>query len=385
MTTIVQITPEIGPGTGVGAVAWHLEQEWQHQGIDVRRFTLDEAGGAWLPSPRGGLTGRLALIARVVWFSTVGTHRARGYLRAHPDQRSVCHNDAVTGDVYVNHGLVEAAMRARGHHLLRMARNPLHLFTTARDRRRYSRAGSHRLVVNLVTDEERLLREIHPHLAIPTVVIGNGVDVDRFRPPTEPERQVARDELGLGPDDRMVLFIGNEFGRKGLPVLVDAVRRLGPGVRLVVVGGTADMVAAESARPSSVALGDRLHFAGAHPDPRPWLHAADVLAMPSAYESYGLVVLEALACGVPVVATPTGCVPDLVADGVNGAVVEATADALARGLQGVLALDRTAVRAAARETAERHSWAMVARRYLDVLTDLPPAGDVRTGVHGVAR
>jgi len=382
MTTIVQITPEIGPGTGVGAVAHHLEQEWRRLGVDVRRLTLTEVCGAWIPTPSGGLTGRLALIARVVWFSTEGTRRARRYLEAHPDYLSICHNDALAGDVYVNHGLVEAAMRARGHHWLRMARNPLHLFTTTRDRLRYSRAGTHRLVVNLVTDEDRLLRESYPRLAIPTVVIGNGVDVERFRPPTDAGRSVARRGLRLGPDDRMVLFIGNEFGRKGLPVLVDAMASLPPEVHLVVVGGTLDMISSESAREAAAVLGDRLHFAGTHPDPRPWLHAADVLAMPSAYESYGLVVLEALACGVPVVATPTGCVPDVVVEGVNGAVVEATADGLARGLKRVLALDPLTVRVAAREGAERHSWTMVARRYLDVLTELRSARDLSANVGG---
>ena len=67
MTTVVQITPEIGPGTGVGAVAFHLEQEWRRAGIDVRRFTLREAGGAWLPTARGGVRGRLSRVARVVW------------------------------------------------------------------------------------------------------------------------------------------------------------------------------------------------------------------------------------------------------------------------------------------------------------------------------
>lgn len=385
MTTIVQITPEIGPGTGVGAVAHHLEQEWQRLGVDVRRFTLAEAGGAWLPQPRGGLGGRLALAGRVVWFSTVGTARARRHLRAHPEQLSVCHNDAMAGDVYVNHGLVEAAMRARGHHRLRLARNPLHLFTTTRDRLRYSRTGTHRLVVNLVADEERLLRELHPRLALPTVVIGNGVDVERFRPPTAAERLTARAELGLDADERMVLFIGNEFGRKGLPLLIDAVQALGPGVRLVVVGGTPDLVSVEAGRAASAALGRRLEFAGAHPDPRPWLRAADVLAMPSAYESYGLVVLEALACGVPVVATPTGCVPDVVVDGVNGAVVEATSDGIARGIASVLALEPTAVRAAARQTAEQHSWTMVARRYLDVLTGLRPSPGVPSSLRGGAR
>ncbi|MFC7594492.1 glycosyltransferase family 4 protein [Terrabacter sp. GCM10028922] len=370
MTTIVQITPEIGPGTGVGAVAHHLEQEWRALGVDVRRFTLAEAGGGWLPAPAGGMAGRLALIGRVVWFSTVGTRRARRHLRAHPEQLSICHNDALAGDVYVNHGIVQAAMRARGHYALRMLRNPLHLFTTTRDRLRYSRPSTHRLVVNLVTDEDRLLREAYPRLAIPTVVIGNGVDTERLRPPTPGEREAARAALGLGPDQRVVLFIGNEFGRKGLPLLVDAVSRLGPDSVLVVVGGTPDLVAAEAGREPAVRLGARLRFAGAQPDPRPWLHAADVLAMPSAYESYGLVVLEALACGVPVVATATGCVPDVVTDGVNGAVVDGTAEALAQGLGQVLAADPGPLREAARATAEQHAWAVVARRYLEVLTGL---------------
>ncbi|NUO91068.1 MAG: hypothetical protein HOQ18_09650, partial [Dermatophilaceae bacterium] len=256
MTTVVQIAPEIGPGTGVGAVAFHLEQEWRRAGVDVRRFTLDEAGGAWLPAATGGVAGRLSLLARVVWFSTVGTRRARRYLRRHPDQLSVCHNDALAGDVYVNHGIAQAAMRARGHYRLRMLRNPVLLFTTARDRRRYSGGGDHRLVVNLVSDEERLLRDVYPDLTLPTVVIGNGVDVERFRPPTPLERAQARERLGLADGDRLVLFIGNEFGRKGLPVLVEALGLLGPEVRLVVVGGTPDLVAAEARRAAARRLGD---------------------------------------------------------------------------------------------------------------------------------
>jgi UDP-glucose:(heptosyl)LPS alpha-1,3-glucosyltransferase len=370
MTTIVQITPEIGPGTGVGAVAYHLEQEWQRRGVDVRRFTLDEAGGAWLPRLGGGVSGRLALIARVVWFSTVGTQRARRYLRRHPGAVSVCHNDALAGDVYVNHGIIQTAMQARGHYWFRMARNPLHLFTTVRDRRRYTRA-THRLVVNLVREEERLLREAYPGLAIPTVVIGNGVDVDRFRPPSGDERERARARLSLGPAARCVLFIGNEFGRKGLPALIDAVARLDDDTYLFVVGGTPEMVLAEASRPAAKRLGSRLVFVGAQGDPRPWLEAADVLASPSAYESYGLVVLEALACGVPVVATPTGCVPDVIVEGVNGAVTGGTAEQVEEGLRRILSGDLAAMRAAARQSAEGHSWSAVAARYLDALAQLP--------------
>ncbi|GAB3067149.1 hypothetical protein GCM10027053_33350 [Intrasporangium mesophilum] len=378
MTTIVQITPEIGPGTGVGAVAHHLEQEWSRAGIDVRRFTIEDAGGAWLPMARGGVSGRLALLARVVWFSTIGTRRARRFLRAHPDHLSICHNDALAGDVYVNHGIVQAAMRARGHYWLRMMRNPVHAFTSVRDRWRYGHPGIHRLVVNLVSDEERILRQTYPGLRIPTVVIGNGVDIERFRPASPTERDAARERLGLGRDERVVLFIGNEFGRKGLPALVEAVATLASDTHLFVVGGTPDMIAAESSSPPALALGRRLHFAGAQPDPRQWLHAADVLAMPSAYESYGLVVLEALACGVPVVASPTGCVPDVIEDGVNGAIVTPSPNLLAEGLRRVLASDAGPMRAAARSSAEEHSWSAVARRYLEVLAALRdhPAADL---------
>ncbi|MCU1536367.1 MAG: mshA 2 [Humibacillus sp.] len=370
MTVVVQITPEIGPGTGVGAVAHHLEQEWRRAGVEVRLFSMTEAGGDWLPQPGGGVRGRLALVARVVWFSTVGTRRARRYLRDHPDQLSVCHNDVVAGDVYVNHGIVQAAMRARGHYWLRMLRNPLHLFTTTRDRLRYSRPGSHRAVVNLVTGEEALLRQSYPRLAIPTVVIGNGVDTERYCPPTSVERRAARAALGHDANDRLVLFIGNEFGRKGLPLVLSALTDLDDRTHLHVVGGTPDLVTQASAEAAHLGLGPRVHFAGAQTDPRPWLRAADVLVMPSAYESFGLVVLEALASGVPVVATPTGCVPDLVVDGVNGAVVAGTRVQLAAGLATVLSADRDAMAAGARTTAEAHSWARVAERYLELLVGL---------------
>jgi UDP-glucose:(heptosyl)LPS alpha-1,3-glucosyltransferase len=370
VTVIVQITPEIGPGTGVGAVAHHLEKEWNRLGIDTTRFGLEEAGGGWLPKPAGGVQGRLALLSRVVWFSTVGTVRARRYLRANPEVLSVCHNDALAGDVYVNHGIVQAAMRSRGRHRVRMLRNPVVLFAAARDRIRYTHAGTHRLVVNLVAAEDDLLREIYPALAIRTVVIGNGVDIDRFSRPTALERAEARKRLGRAPHDRVVLFIGNEFGRKGLPLLLDAMRGLDVRTHLYVVGGTSDLVAQVASSAHAAGLDGRVHFEGPQVDPRPWLRSADVLAMPSAYESFGLVVLEALACGVPVVATPTGCVPDLIIDGVNGAVVDARAESVAAGITRVFSGDVDALADRARATAEEHSWSRVAQRYLDVLSEV---------------
>ncbi len=194
MTTIVQIAPEIAPGSGVGGVAALLEDRWRAHGVPTERFTLHEAHGDWLPVPGAGLAGRVALLARVVWFSTVGTVLARRYLARRPGAVSVCHNDVLAGDVYVNHGNIRVAMRARGHYVARMLRNPVHLFTAARDALRY-RSRVHRVVVNLTHGEEEALRATYPALRPRTVVIGNGVDTARIRPATPAARASARSAL----------------------------------------------------------------------------------------------------------------------------------------------------------------------------------------------
>ncbi|MBD8078964.1 glycosyltransferase family 4 protein [Cellulosimicrobium arenosum] len=366
---ILQIVPTIGPGTGVGAVAHHLEAEWQRLGVPTARFTLDDAAGSWLPEPGPGARGKLVLALRVVWFSTVGTVLARRALRRDPAAVGVCHNDALAGDVYVNHGILQVAMRSRGRFALRMARNPMHLFIATRDTLRYS-GRSHRLVVNLVHEEDAALRATYPRLRPPTVVLGNGVDIERYAPPTAAQRTTARQALGLPEPATVLAFVGHEFARKGLPLVVDALERLDEHTHLVVAGGTQDMVRGLRSDVRARGLADRVHLLGSTPDPRPVLHAADALVLPSAYESYGLVVLEALACGVPVVATPVGCVPDVVVDGASGYVVAADAEEIATAVRDLAARDRTLLAAASRAAAEQHSWEAVARRYVEVLRDL---------------
>lgn len=362
---IVQIAPEIGPGTGVGAVAHALEREWSALGHDVRRFTLADAGGRHLPAPRAGAAGKLALALRVVWFSTVGTVLARRLLRATPGAVSVCHNDVLAGDVYVNHGNLHAAMRSRGHYAARMLRNPMHLFVWARDRHRY-RSTVHRLVVNLSERERASLLATY-RVTPPTTTIGNGVDLDRFRPADEAERRAARVAAGIPAEARVVAFVGHEYGRKGLPLLVRATGLVRTPHVLVVAGGDDAMVAQGRALAAQEGVADRVLFQGQVADARATLAAADVLCLPSSYEAHALVVLEALACGLPVVATAVGAAPELV-DGTNGVLVERDAAAIAAGLDEVAALDQREARAHARATAEQHSWERVAGRYLDALS-----------------
>lgn len=359
---IVQIAPEIAHGSGVASVAYELERQFVAAGVEVERFTLAEAKGR----PTKPSRSRLGHAWDVVWFSTVGTTRARRYLAARPDAVSICHNDAVIGDIYVNHGLLQAAMRARGHYVWRMVRNPLHVFTAVRDGIRY-RGHAHESVVVLTTVEEQLLKAEYPRLRPEITVIGNGVDLDRFRPPTADERRSARARFGWDDDAYVAIFIGHEFRRKGLPLVIDAIAKSTPDVVLLVVGGTPEMIADANVAARRAGLSSRVRFAGSHGDVVTFLWGADALVLPSAYESSGLVFLEALAAGVPVIAPPVGVVPDVIVDGSNGYVTERDAAAIASRIRDLRTGDREQQSLAARNAVLRYGWAGVASRYLELV------------------
>jgi glycosyltransferase involved in cell wall biosynthesis len=367
---IVQIAPEIAPGSGIAGVAFDLERELAAAGVVVERFTMTEArAGRPLPSPRS----RLAHAWDVVWFSTVGTARARRFLATRPGAVSICHNDAMIGDVYVNHGLLQASMRARGNYIWRMLRNPVHVFTAVRDRIRY-RSGIHAAVVTLSAEETRRLTETYGRVAAPVTVIPNGVDLDRFRPPTVDERARARAGLGVGDETDVVVFIGHEFDRKGLPLVLDALADPGlTDVELVVIGGTPDEVRHGERLATHRGVASRVRFLGIRSDPAPLLWAADAFVLPSAYESSGLVFLEALAAGLPVVASRVGVAPERIVDGRNGQLVERTGPDVARGLRTVLDGDRSAMRTEARASVADLGWTGIAERYLDLATRLASA------------
>lgn len=167
-----------------------------------------------------------------------------------------------------------------------------------------------------------------------------------------------------------MLFVGHEFDRKGLPQLMAAVADLPPTTHLVVVGGTPDLVAWVKRSPDARLLGERLHLLGFVADPRWVFHGCDVFVLASAYEAYPLVVLEALASGLPVVTTRTGSATELIDDGPVGRLVDRTPASIRRGIEAVLSGDLQAARSAARSTALEHTWDVVAARYLALFEEL---------------
>ena len=133
-------------------------------------------------------------------------------------------------------------------------------------------------------------------------VVSNGVNTERFSSvgPT------ARQQYGLAPDDRVVLFVGSLSPRKRPGLLIEALQNLPANWKLLFVG-RGPLESQLGSCVQRLGLAPRVRFAGyvPYPDLPPLYRAADVLALPSTYEGFPKVVLEALACGVPVVTTPS--------------------------------------------------------------------------------
>ena len=214
-------------------------------------------------------------------------------------------------------------------------------------------------------------------------VIPCGVDLELFYPR---DPRLARARLGLDAE-RVLLFVGRLTPIKGLETLLKALARVksnglsGTAIRLVVVGGEKDERwdggdLRRLARDLGVAAW--VDFRGPQPqDVLPdYYAAADLCLMPSRYESFGMVALEAMACGVPVIASRVGGLALTVQDGTTGLLVpEGDAATLAEGIAGLLTDERRrhALGAQAVEWARRFGWPCIARQVADLYGELVPS------------
>ena len=241
-------------------------------------------------------------------------------------------------------------------------------------------------IVAATEHEQRLLDQVYGVPRDRVEVIPLGVDRERFRPRAQLD---ARTALGIDPEARVLLAVGRIEPLKGLDILIESLAEMAgrDGLQLLIVGGD-ERAEREIARLREVAreagVEALVRFVGPVPHERigAYYNAADVVVVPSFYESFGLVAAEALASGVPVVASRVGGLTSTVADGRNGYLIPWRCPGpFAEKIDLLLANRplREALGATAARSMERFEWPAVASGLLDLYASL-----LRDGVAGPA-
>jgi glycosyltransferase involved in cell wall biosynthesis len=240
-------------------------------------------------------------------------------------------------------------------------------------------------VVTFTAAAAEMLRSRAPRAHI--VVIPHGVDLERFRPPaaaavTAAGRPGDSPETPLLPEARpRVLCVGAVDAHKRMHLAVEAVARLAGGGSLTVLGDGPDALALDRLAAERLGAGRYLRRVVPRGEMPAWYGAADCFTLPSVTESFGLVYLEALACGLPVVAPDDAVRREVIGEAGlfcdvadAGAYRDALAAALARDWGGL-----------PRRRAERFPIAATVNAYADLLTSLAAERTGKTGAGGKRR
>jgi alpha-1,6-mannosyltransferase len=175
-----------------------------------------------------------------------------------------------------------------------------------------------------------------------------GVDIDIFHP-ARADRDMVRRDLGLSPKTRLLVFAGRPAREKNLETLVEAVEKLGGDYRLLLIAAGANL----KPHPQTICLDyvrDSKQLARLIASCDAFVHAND-------QEPFGLIVLEAMAAGLPVVGPSVGGISELIDNDVGQKAVEATPAGMAEAIEALFERDLAALSLAARARAEeRHSW-----------------------------
>lgn len=209
-------------------------------------------------------------------------------------------------------------------------------------------------------------------------VVHHGVDTSLFCPASGKslsERAALRAQYGIAPDEIAILFVG-AFARKGLGKAIEAVAGLERSqrgkVKLVAVGEGNRAAYENEARKLGVL--DRLVLVRHTRNVVPFYQASDMFVLPTLYEPFGLVILEAMSCGLPVVTSKIAGASELIVDGESGKLISDPLDSgeISRHISALVNDTplRERVGRNARQVALNQSWDKVADRYAEILSPL---------------
>lgn len=207
--------------------------------------------------------------------------------------------------------------------MLGTALSPWHRYTLAAEAGVYRHPNLRAVICN-----SRMVRDdIARRFAVPAdklKVIYNGVDLDFFHPQLRAQhRAQTRAEFGIIEQTPVILFVGSGFERKGVPTLLRALALMRRDDTTLLIIGQDKKLERMRGLASKLGLTHRVRFLGGRQDLRPFLGAADAFCLPTLYDPMPNAVLEALACGLPVVTSTTCGAAELIKPGETGFVCDA--------------------------------------------------------------
>ena len=215
--------------------------------------------------------------------------------------------------------------------------SPWHRYTLAAERRLFS---SPRLKA-VICNSRMVAGEVQAHFGLASEklqVIYNGVNLAQFHPSNEASKAV-RASLGIPADSMLFLLVGSGFERKGVHQLLQAFARMDEGARnraCVVVVGQDRKAAVVHALARQLGIADRVHFPGPQRDIAAWYAAADCFVLPTLYDPFPNAVLEAMACGLPVITSSQCGAAELLEPGRTGWSCDALDSAVLAGHMSAL-------------------------------------------------
>jgi UDP-glucose:(heptosyl)LPS alpha-1,3-glucosyltransferase len=252
---------------------------------------------------------------------------------------------------------------------LRQVLNPYHRVILALERQVFAGRQYRKLIA--LTD--RVKQDLIDHYATPAddiEILPNGFSQTEFNVPRRlRERESVRAELGYRPEHKVVVFVANETERKGFGPLIRSIAKLGdPLVHLLAVGRL--NAGAYHAEIERLGLAGRVRFTGPACDVGGYYAASDVFALPTTYEAWGLVIVEAMACGLPVLTSRVAGAAETVREGATGELLDDPRDVneiahkLDRLLQG-----NHASPADVSASVQQYHWTNILQQYEAILVN----------------
>lgn len=240
--------------------------------------------------------------------------------------------------------------------------NPLHPILLHLERQHFGKK-TYRKIIALTPDVQNDLERLYDIPKQDVVVIPNGVSLAEFSVERCANlRGQMRRELGYSDCDKVVVFVANEVERKGFGPLLRAVESLKePSIKILAVGRL---------DPRSAGDSTTVRFVGPTSDSARYFAAADMFALPTQYEAWGLVIIEALACGLPVLTSRLAGAAVAVCEGFSGELLDDPRDESEIGMKLFAILNRlNGSKEKIAATVEQYAWEHVLKRYEQVLSE----------------